>query len=216
MGATAISEGWAAVHQTTLIHVLLALLISPPLGLAIGFGMMALVLQIVKDASPSVNEFFRRTQVPAVCALALSYGANDGQKALGVLATGLVDAGVLGSFGMPAWVIAISSGAVSLGMFIGGWRLIRTLGGRIYRIRPVHAFSSQISGTAVVLGAALIGAPVSTTQVMSTSIAGVGAADRINMIRWGLVRDMALAWVLTLPVTALLAGLLSLLLSEIW
>jgi PiT family inorganic phosphate transporter len=162
-----------------------------------------------------VNNFFRRSQVFTLTGLALSHGSNDAQKTMGVITMGLVAAGVLDSFVVPTWVIALSATAIALGTLSGGWRLIRTLGGKIYRIRPVHAFSSQASGAAVIFGAALLGGPVSTTQVMSSSIMGVGAADRINMVRWGILREMSTAWLLTIPVTAILAGLVYLLISAI-
>ena len=128
---------------------------------------------------------------------------------------GLVAAGVLDTFAVPLWVIFLSASAIALGTFFGGWRLIRTLGGKIYRIRPVHAFSSQVSGASVIFGAALLGGPVSTTQVMSSSIMGVGAADRIKMVRWGILREFGTAWALTIPVTAVLAGVIYLLISAI-
>jgi PiT family inorganic phosphate transporter len=126
---------------------------------------------------------------------------------MGVISMGLLTAGYLDRFEVPVWVIAISAGAIAAGTSLGGWRLIRTLGGRILRIRPVHAFSSQVAGASVILGAALVGGPVSTTQVMSSAIIGVGAAERLNKVRWLVLRDMVVAWLLTIPVTAGLSAL---------
>jgi PiT family inorganic phosphate transporter len=105
------------------------------------------------------------------------------------------------------WVIALSSGAIAAGTALGGWRLIRTLGAKIYRIRPIHGFASQIAGASVILGAALVGGPVSTTQVMSSAIMGVGAAERLNKVRWLVLRDLATAWLLTIPATAAFSAL---------
>jgi PiT family inorganic phosphate transporter len=107
---------------------------------------------------------------------------------------------------VPLWVIAASAGSIALGTSLGGWRLIRTLGGKIFRVRPVHGFASQVAGASVILGAALLGGPVSTTQVMSSAIMGVGAAERLSKVRWMVLRDLAVAWVLTIPITALLAA----------
>jgi PiT family inorganic phosphate transporter len=207
LGAAVLADGLDVIIVSGLIRVLVALFLSPLLGLAAGFLIMRLVLAAVGSSSPAVNTFFRRAQAGTLIGLALSHGSNDAQKTMGVITMGLVAAGFLDSFRVPLWVIALSAAAISLGTFFGGWRLIRTLGGKIYRIRPVHAFSSQAAGASVILGAALLGGPVSTTQVMSSSIMGVGAADRIKMVRWGILREMATAWVLTIPVTALLAGL---------
>jgi PiT family inorganic phosphate transporter len=215
VGAAVIAEGFGAVNPTGLLHVLIALLVSPVLGMAFGYLTMRLVIWATRSSTPSVNSFFRRSQVFTLTGLALSHGTNDAQKTMGVITMGLVAAGLLDSFVVPTWVVALSAGAIALGTFSGGWRLIRTLGGKIYRIRPVHAFSSQTSGAAVIFGAALLGGPVSTTQVMSSSIMGVGAADRINMVRWGILGEMATAWILTIPVTAVLAGLVYLLISAI-
>jgi PiT family inorganic phosphate transporter len=215
VGAAVIAEGIDAVNPLGLLRVLVALLISPLLGMAFGYLTMRLVILATSGSTPSVNTFFRRSQVFTLTGLALSHGTNDAQKTMGVITMGLVAAGMLDSFVVPAWVIAVSAGAIALGTFFGGWRLIRTLGGKIYRIRPVHAFSSQVSGASVIFGAALLGGPVSTTQVMSSSIMGVGAADRINMVRWGILREMTTAWALTIPVTAALAGVIYLLISAI-
>ena len=112
---------------------------------------------------------------------------------------------------MPTWVIAASAGAIALGTLLGGWRLIRTLGGRIYTIRPIHAFSSQAASTAVILGAALLGGPVSTTQVVGSAIMGSGAAERITKVRWQVGQEMLTAWILTIPITAGISAILFLL-----
>jgi PiT family inorganic phosphate transporter len=107
---------------------------------------------------------------------------------------------------VPWWVILLSASAIALGTAVGGWRLIRTLGGKFYRIRPVHALASQLTSAGIILGAALLGGPVSTTQVVSSAIMGAGAADRVSKVRWTVARDIAVAWVLTIPVSALLAA----------
>ena len=215
VGAAVLAEGLDAVNPAGLARVLLALLISPVLGMGFGYVAMRLVILATRRSTPSVNNFFRRSQVFTLTGLALSHGTNDAQKTMGVITMGLLAAGVIDSFVVPTWVVAISATAIALGTLSGGWRLIRTLGGKIYRIRPVHAFSSQTAGAAVIFGAALLGGPVSTTQVMSSSIMGVGAADRINMVRWGILGEMTTAWLLTIPVTAILAGLVYLLISAI-
>jgi PiT family inorganic phosphate transporter len=139
-------------------------------------------------------------------ALALSHGTNDAQKTMGIIAMAMVTTGYVTEFQVPWWVIALSAGAISLGTVSGGWRLIETLGGKFFKIRPVHAFGSQLTSAGVILGAALLGGPVSTTQVVSSAIMGAGSADRVSKVRWIVARDIAVAWVLTIPVSALLAA----------
>ena len=174
----------------------------------VGFFFMRLILWLFRRATPKVNIIFRRVQVLTLLGLGLSHGTNDAQKTMGVITLGLVSMGKLSTFHVPLWVITVSAGAIALGTTFGGWRLIRTLGGKIYRIRPVHAFSSQVAGSAVILGAAIFGGPVSTTQVMSSAIVGVGAGQRMNMVRWQVLGEMLIAWLFTIPFTAGLSALL--------
>ena len=215
LGAAVLSNGLGIVKLAGLFKILLALMLSPVAGLLVGFLLMRITLWSVRRATPGVNQVFRRVQVATLIGLGLSHGTNDAQKTMGVIAMGLVAAGMQERFAVPTWVIALSAGSIALGTSLGGWRLIRTLGARMFRIRPVHGFTSQLSGAAVILGAALLGGPVSTTQVMSSAIMGAGAGERINKVRWGILRDMAAAWVLTIPITAGLAALAYLLLVRL-
>jgi PiT family inorganic phosphate transporter len=208
LGAAVVSAGISVVHVQGLLKILIALFISPPLGLVAGFLMMRITLWIVQKATPRVNVFFRRVQIITLLGLSLSHGTNDAQKTMGVITLGLVTGGYLDRFYVPLWVIAICAGAIALGTSLGGWRLIRTLGGRIIRVRPIHGFASQVSGAAVILTAALLGGPVSTTQVMSSAITGVGAAERLSKVRWTVSRDMLFAWVLTIPATCAISALM--------
>ena len=206
VGAALVESGIEAIQLDGLTKIVIALLLSPILGLAIGYVVMFVTLFAARGATPKVNTFFRKIQYGTMIGLALSHGTNDAQKTMGVITLGLVTAGVLETFEVPVWVIFLCSTAIALGTALGGWRLIRTLGGKIFRIRPVHAFASQLAGGAVIMGAALAGAPVSTTQVMSTAIIGVGAAERANKVRWTVLRDLMVAWLLTIPAAALMAG----------
>jgi PiT family inorganic phosphate transporter len=125
---------------------------------------------------------------------------------MGIITLALVIGGFLDSFVVPQWVILICATMIALGTMLGGWRLIRTLGGKFYKIRPVDGFSSQLASATVILGASLVGGPVSTTQVVSSAIMGVGAAERVNKVRWGVAKEIAAAWLLTIPSTAILAA----------
>ena len=215
IGAALMGFGIDAIQIDGLTKVLLALFLSPILGFVVGDIIMTFILWIGRGFSPRINEVFRKGQWLTTITLGLSHGTNDAQKTMGIMTFGLVAFGVLPEFEVPTWVIAVSAGAISLGTAFGGWRLIKTMGAGFYRIRAVHAFSSQVAGTIVILGAAIMGGPVSTTQVISSTIVGAGSAERVNMVRWGLAGQIVMAWVVTIPATMLLGGLFYLLLVNI-
>jgi PiT family inorganic phosphate transporter len=206
IGAAITGFGLSVIHIEGLSKVLLALFISPVLGLVLGWLIAGGIFIAGQGLSPRVNEYFLKGQWITAIMLGLSHGTNDAQKTMGVMTMGLVAFGVLPAFRVPAWVIAASASAIALGTALGGWRLIRTMGAGFYRVRPTHAFSSQIASSIVILGAALLGGPVSTTQVISSSIVGAGAAERVKKVRWGLAGQIVLAWVLTIPATGLLGA----------
>ncbi len=206
IGAVGIGAGLRAIQLSGLEKVLIALFTSPIIGLVIGYLFTKLVFFLARGASPRINWVFKRSQIITAIALGLSHGTNDAQKTMGVITLGLVTTGYLTEFQVPTWVIALSAGAIALGTALGGWRLIRTLGGKFYKIRPVHGFSTQVTSAAVILGASLVGGPVSTTQVVSSAIMGVGSAERLSKVRWGVAGNIAVAWVVTIPATALVAA----------
>jgi PiT family inorganic phosphate transporter len=207
VGAVSIGFGFQSIQLSGLGKVLTALFISPLLGLAVGFIIMKLVLFLVRGASPRVSTLFRKIQWFTSLGLALSHGTNDAQKTMGIITMGLIATGHLSRFQVPRWVILASATAIALGTASGGWRLIRTLGGKFYKIRPIHGFTSQLASTAVIMGAALLGGPVSTTHVVSSSILGVGSAERLSKVRWGVMRSIVVAWVVTIPASAAMAAL---------
>jgi PiT family inorganic phosphate transporter len=208
LGAAIAAAGLPVVRIGGLAKVLAALFLSPPLGLIIGYLLMQATLRIFRHATPRINQAFKRLQIVTAISLALSHGSNDSQKTMAILAMSLLISGQTRTFSVPLWVVAASAGMMGLGSLFGGWRLIRTLGGRIYKIRPVHAFTSQAASAMVVLGAALLGGPVSASQVVGTAIMGAGAAERVNKVRWQVAQDMLVTWFLTIPASALLAGAL--------
>ncbi len=206
IGAVIVGTGWQAIHLGGLAKVLVALFTSPLIGFFFGFIIFKLVTVLCWNVSPKVNEFFKRSQILTGIALALSHGANDAQKTMGIITMALVAGGYLGSFQVPLWVIALCAGMIALGTYMGGWRLIRTLGAKFYRIRPIDGFGAQLASATVILGNSLLGGPVSTTQVVSSTIMGVGASDRANKVRWGVAGEILTAWLLTIPATALVAA----------
>ena len=208
VGAAIAGYGLSAIRLEGMLKVVTGLFVSPFLGLFLGWLVMRIVWSLGKSMTPRANVFFLRSQYLSTMGLGLSHGANDAQKTMGILTLGLVAFGVLPEFAVPTWVILASASAISLGTFFGGWRLIRTMGAGFYRVRPLHAFSSQVASFGVIIGAALWGAPVSTTQVISSSIVGAGSAERINKVRWGVATQIVSAWMLTIPFTGLLGALM--------
>lgn len=215
LGSAVLANGLSVVHLSGLIKILAALFLSPIIGLLAGYLLTYLVMYFFRDSGPRINNAFKQLQIATSLSLALSHGTNDSQKTMGIITLGLVTAGLQETFHVELWVIAISAGAIALGTATGGWRLIRTLGGRIYKIRPIHAFTSQASSAGVILGAALVGGPVSTTQVVSSAIMGAGAAERVNMVRWQVGGELLTAWLLTIPTTGLLSAGLYLVLVQV-
>jgi len=206
VGAVVMGAGWNVIQLPGILKILLTLLTSPIIGLFFGYIILRLLFLLSWNATPKVNTIYKRSQLFTAVALALSHGANDAQKTMGIITLALLTGGVLTTYTIPFWVIISCAAMIALGTTVGGWRLIRTLGGKFYRIRPIDGFASQFASTIVILGASLIGGPVSTTQVVSSSIMGAGAAERMNKVRWGVAREIAMAWLLTIPVTALIAA----------
>ena len=216
LGAAILSEGPEVINLDGLFKILIALFISPPLGLATSFIFMHITRYIFKSASPKINTFFKRGQIFTSLSLALSHGTNDAQKTMGLITMGLVSAGIQDTFEVPLWVIFLSAGAIALGTALGGWRLIRTLGGKFYKIRPVHAIVSQAASSFVIIGASIFGGPVSTTQVVSSAIMGAGAAERLSKVRWLVAQDMLVIWVITIPLTAILSMGIFIVLTQLY
>lgn len=208
MGAVGISAGVEALRLKGLWIVLTALFTSPLIGFLAGMIMIRLILWLARGATPKINVFFKFAQVPTAIILSLSHGTNDAQKAMGMITLGLVVAGEQSGFMVPWWVIVACAAAIGLGTAAGGWRIIRTLGGKFYRIRSVHSFASQLSSGLVILLVTLLGGPVSTTQVVSSAILGAGAGQRVSQVRWSVLNEIWIAWLLTLPVSAGLGALL--------
>ena len=206
IGAVVIGAGWDKIMLAGLEKVLIALFTSPIIGFAFGFAINKLIRFLFSQSTPKVGWLFKRGQIVTAVALALSHGTNDAQKTMGIITLALVTGGVLNEFKVPLWVILSSASMIALGTTLGGWRLIRTLGAKFYKIRPLDGFNAQLASAVVILGSSILGGPVSTTQVVSTSIMGVGAAHRFSKVRWGVAVDIAVAWLLTIPVSGLLAA----------
>jgi len=205
VGAVIMGAGLSAIKFAGLNKVLIALFASPLVGFIVGFIVTRIIYFLARGATPGINSFFKRGQLVTALAMAFSHGTNDAQKTMGIITLSLVIGGVLPAFQVPMWVIAVSAAAIALGTSLGGWRLIRTLGGKFYKIRPVHSFSTQLSSSVVILSASLFGVPVSTSQIVSSAIIGVGSSERVSKVRWSVAGDIITAWLITIPASALLS-----------
>jgi PiT family inorganic phosphate transporter len=209
LGASAAAVGFSAwLVDGIRGKVILPLFGSPIAGFAIGFALMVVIFHVFRRAHPkTMNDRFRRLQVLSAAYMAFSHGSNDAQKTMGVMTLALVSAGVLTEFKVPLWVIILAATAISLGTAAGGWRIIRTMGSKVVKLDPVHGFAAETTAASVIFGASMLGMPVSTTHVISSAILGVGSSDRFRAVHWGVARRIGIAWVLTLPASALLAAL---------
>jgi PiT family inorganic phosphate transporter len=206
VGAVIAGVGLRAIKLTGLYGALMALFTSPLIGFIIGFFITRIIYFLVRGATPRVNSVFKRGQLLTALALAFSHGTNDAPKTMGVITLSLVIGGVLPAFQVPFWVIAASSATIALGTSLAGWRLIRTLGGRLYKIRPLHSFATQLSSASVILAASFLGAPVSTSQIVSSAIVGVGSAERVSKVRWSVAEEIVTSWLITIPASSAIAA----------
>ena len=187
--------------------VLLALVVSPLLGMIGGFTLMVLLLWIVRPLRPAtVNRGFRSLQLVSAGFMAFAHGSNDAQKSMGIITMALAayaaSQGLTPTLHVPTWVIVSCATAMALGTASGGWRIMKTMGHKIIRLRPINGFAAESAAAAVILTASHLHAPVSTTHVISASIMGVGASKRVSAVRWGVARNILIAWVLTIPISA--------------
>lgn len=192
-------------HLTGIVKVLAALVLSPLIGFWVGFLIHRLLNVLLMAANPAANARLRGLQFVTAAGLAFAHGANDAQKSMGILTLVLLLGGFIPSFAVPFWVMLACASAITLGILSGGWRIVRTLGFAIYRVRPIHALGSQLTSAGVIMAASLGGAPVSTTHVVATSIMGIGASERPRAVRWAKAKDIATTWVITIPGAALVA-----------
>ena len=210
MGAGISKAGFDVVQiEGVTKKVLLPMVTSPVLGFIIGFSCMVLILWLFAKAKPSsVNRYFKKLQLVSSGIMALSHGTNDAQKTMGIITLALVSFGALPTFEVPFWVIFGCAVTMGMGTMGGGLRIIRTMGTKMIKLKPVHGFAAETSAAIVILSATHFGIPVSTTHVISTSIMGVGSTRGIHALKWGIVGNIVMAWVLTIPLCMLMAAIL--------
>ena len=201
------------------IKILLFIVLSPFLGLIAGYAAMVIVFWIFRRKAPTqVDKFFRTMQLISAAAVALAHGGNDAQKTMGIIAGALYTGGYMTLFeftnekanwGHWHWpIILMCNGAIALGTYMGGWRIVHTMGSKITKLKPVGGFCAETASALTLFGTALAGIPVSTTHTITGAIVGVGATHRLSAVRWGVARRIVWAWVLTIPAAATVSAIL--------
>ncbi|MFC4077164.1 inorganic phosphate transporter [Salinithrix halophila] len=209
VGAALAFKGVDALKMDGILMVLIALLVSPLLGALFSYLLMKLIQNVFRNSPPSkVKRLFRPLQILSAAFMSFSHGASDAQKAMGIITLALVSGGFLNTIEVPFWVILSAGLAMAFGTAIGGWRVIKTLGMRLNHLDTPQGFAAETAAAALLATIAKIGVPVSTTHTITGSIIGVGAAERVKGVRWGIAGKILYAWVLTLPGTALMAWLI--------
>lgn len=187
------------------MKIIAGIIISPLAGFLIGFLLIKILLRFLSRLTIKSKPFFKWSQYLTVSLLAFTHGTNDAQKGMGVIAMLLVASGAYNTFTIPVWVILLCASAITLGTMFGGWSIIKTVGFEIYKVKLVHSIADQIGASVIIFGSSLIGAPTSTTQVVTTTLMGVGAGERPKHVRWNVTKNIFTGWLMNIP-TCLLLG----------
>jgi inorganic phosphate transporter, PiT family len=207
-GAAVAKAGWGVIIPGGWTKTLLFIVLSPLIGFILGAAMMIAVSWIFRDASPlRIDRYFRKAQLVSAAAYSFGHGTNDAQKTMGIVAGVLVTAGMLDHFYIPFWVVLMAHTAIGLGTLAGGWRIVKTMGMKITKLKPVGGFCAETAAAASLFGAAMAGIPVSTTHTIAGGIMGVGSVQRFSAVRWGVAKNILWAWILTIPVAGLVAAI---------
>ncbi|WP_062106423.1 inorganic phosphate transporter [Bacillus niameyensis] len=207
-GAAIAASGFSSLNYSGFLSIIKALIISPILAFAVGFIVYSIIKVIFKNSNlTKTNKRFRRIQIATAALQSYSHGTNDAQKAMGIITMALIVNNYQSSEDIQIWVQFICALAMALGTAMGGWKIIKTVGGKIMKIRPVSGVAADLTGAAVIFGATFIHLPVSTTHVISSSILGVGSSHRLKGVQWGTAQRMLITWVITLPISATLAAI---------
>jgi PiT family inorganic phosphate transporter len=211
IGAGISAAGLAAVKWSTVREVVIFMILSPLIGLVCGFLLMVAILWLTRKVTkPTADSYFKRLQLCSAAAYSFSHGSNDAQKTMGIILPLLFSIGYFGvaadpnNLPMPLWVILAAHTAIALGTLSGGWRVVKTMGYKITRLRPVQGFAAETAGASTIIGASLLGIPVSTTHIICTSIMGVGTTMGASAVKWGVARTIMWAWILTIPISAMI------------
>lgn len=188
-----------------IFKVILVMFASPLIGFGIGYILMRLSIAVFRNFDPKVNKFFKHIQVVSMIFLGTSHGSSDGQKAAGIITLLMVVGGMTQEFVVSRWILLSSTFALVLGISLGGWSIIKTVGTGIYKVKPLHSFNVQLSSAFVIFMSNMLGAPVSTTQIVSSSVMGIGSAERVNAVKWIKVKNILISWFITIPASGIAA-----------
>jgi PiT family inorganic phosphate transporter len=206
-GAAIAKAGVASLIPGGWTKILIFIVLAPLIGFALAFIFMAAIMWMLRGYAPSkVDRHFRKLQLVSAGLYSLGHGANDAQKTMGIIAGALFAAGYLKEFHIPFWVEMAAYSAISLGTLSGGWRIIHTMGSKITKLQPVGGFAAETAGAVSIFTATALGVPVSTTHTITGAIIGVGSTRRLSAVRWGVAGQIVWAWVLTIPISAAIAG----------
>lgn len=206
-GAAVAKAGFGAIIYSGWTNTLIFIAVAPLMGMAMAFILMSAMMWLFhKRSSSKINSVFRRLQLVSAAAYSLGHGTNDAQKTMGIITTLLVTSGYLATFEVPTWVILASHGAIAFGTLFGGWRIVKTMGQKITKLKPSGGFAAETAGAITLLVTAFSGIAVSTTHVISGAIMGVGATKRFSAVRWGLASNIIMAWIITIPAAALIGA----------
>ena len=217
VGSAVAKAGFGSVVLSGVMKIVIFIAVAPLLGMVISFIISAIVINISKRANPNkVDKYFRRLQLLSAAAFSLGHGGNDAQKSVGIIWVAMIVTGhVTKTDAVPEWIVLACYAAIALGTMFGGWRIVRTMGQRITKLKPFEGFCAETAGAATLIGATELGIPVSTTHTITGAIIGVGARKGASAVKWGVTAKIFWAWILTIPISALIGGLMFLLLNAL-
>lgn len=208
-GAVYVGAGTEHIKWNGFVEIVEGLVFSPLIAFVIGYIVMTILKWIFAKRSPhTVNKGFRSMQIVTAALQSFTHGTNDAQKAMGIITFALVTSGRLDTMEVPLWVKIAAATSMALGTSIGGWKIIKTMGTKIFKIEPINGFAADISAASVIFSATLLHLPVSTTHAITSSILGVGSAKRFSAVKWGVAGRIVVTWFITIPISAVLAGVI--------
>lgn len=209
IGSALVKAGSGALVSKGIIKTVTFIFVSPIAGLLLGMGLGIVVYWSFRRAAPSkVDHIFRKGQLVSAALYSLGHGGNDAQKTMGIIASLLFSAGLLGgTFHIPFWVVIICQAAIALGTMFGGWRIVKTMGQKVAKLKPVDGFCAETGAAITLFASSAFGIPVSTTHTITGAIMGIGSLKRMSAVKWGVAGAIIWAWILTIPCSALMSAL---------
>ena len=217
VGSAVASTGWGSVIMSGVIKIVLFIVIAPVLGMVMSFLISAVVIYLARNHSPSgIDKYFRRLQLLSAASFSLGHGGNDAQKSMGIIWVALIASGLATTKDPIAlWIVLSCQGAIAFGTLLGGWRIVKTMGQKITKLKPFEGFCAESAGAITLFGATAFGIPVSTTHVITGAIIGAGARKGVSAVKWGVTTKIFWAWILTIPVSAVVGSIMFHLLNYI-